>query len=99
MIALKFEWDVKKAEANVNKHGISFHEAKTVFGDPFARISEDFMHSQYEQRWYIIGLSAQQRIIAAAYTESNDVIRIITARKAEPSERKRYEKIRFNTSY
>jgi uncharacterized DUF497 family protein len=95
-MALKFEWDKSKAEVNLKKHVVSFDEAKTVFGDPFARITEDQTHSQDEQRWHIIGTSNRNRIIVVAYTEGKDFIRIITARKAEPSERKRYEKIRFN---
>jgi len=95
-MALKFEWDEKKAQANLKKHDVSFEEAKTVFGDPLARISEDSTHSQDEQRGHIIGMSDQYRVIVVAYTERPDRIRIITARKAELSERKRYEKIRLN---
>ncbi len=95
-MAVQFEWNQKKAEANLHKHNISFDEAATVFGDPFARIAEDTLHSEYEQRWHIIGMSAQYRVIVVAYMERNDFIRIITARKAEPSERRRYEKIRDN---
>ncbi len=66
-MALKFEWDVKKAEANINMHKVSFEEAKTVFGDPFARISEDTKHSDYERRWYLIGMSDRQRVLVLAY--------------------------------
>jgi len=91
-MALTFEWDQRKAAANLKKHGVSFSEAQTVFGDPLARIAADRSHSQEEQRWYLIGTSTRQRIIVVAYTERDERIRIITARKAEPSERKRYEK-------
>jgi uncharacterized DUF497 family protein len=93
-MGLKFEWDLKKAEANVRKHEVSFVEATTVFGDPFARISEDTLHSYAEQRWHIIGMSEHYKVLVVAYVENNAVIRIITARKAESSERTRYEKIR-----
>lgn len=79
----------------MKKHNVSFEEAKTVFGDRFARISEDTLHSQYEQRWHIIGTSKNNRVIIVAYTERNDSIRIISSRKATPSERKRYEEIRY----
>jgi len=95
-MALKIEWDVRKAEANLKKHDVRFEEAQTVFGDPFARIAEDYTHSDDESRWHIIGTSTQNRILVVAYTERNESIRIITARKAEPAERKRYEKIRDN---
>jgi uncharacterized DUF497 family protein len=93
-MALQFEWDAQKAQANQRKHQVSFEEARTVFGDPFARITEDRDHSEGEQRWHIIGISVQQRVLVVAYTERNETIRIITARKAEPGERRRYETLR-----
>ena len=92
---LKFEWKENKAEANIRKHNVSFEEAKTVFGDPFARISPDTDHSEHEERWHIIGMSKQNRVLLVAYTERNDTIRMITSRKAEPWERKCYEEFRF----
>ena len=95
-MALKFEWNEKKAHVNLKKHGVTFEEARTVFSDPLARISEDSTHSQDEQGCHIIGMSDQYRVIVVAYTERPDRIRIITARTAEPSEKKRYEKIRLN---
>ncbi len=91
---VRFEWDAQKARANQRKHQISFEEARTVFGDPFARISTDRYHSDDEQRWHIIGMSVHNRILVVAYTERSEVVRIITARKAEPVERRRYETIR-----
>lgn len=93
-MGLQFEWDALKAEANQRKHHVSFEEARSVFGDPFARIVADREHSDEEQRWHIIGMSENYRVIIVAYTERDDIIRIITARKAEPAEKKRYEKIR-----
>jgi uncharacterized protein len=91
-MSLIFEWDDKKAARNLTKHSVSFDEAKTIFGDPFARITEDKEHSIVEQRWHIIGLSKNNRIIITAFVERKDRIRIISARKAEPLERKKYEK-------
>ena len=82
-MALKFEWDAKKAAANIKKHNVSSEEARTIFGDPFARISEDIEHSEYEQRWYVIGQSDRQRVLVVAYTERKKFIRIITERPAE----------------
>ena len=88
---LRFEWDAQKARANQRKHQVSFEEARAVFGDPFARISADRDHSDGEQRWHIIGMSDHNRILVVAYTERAEIVRIITARKAEPVERRRYE--------
>ncbi|MCX6153725.1 MAG: BrnT family toxin [Candidatus Kapabacteria bacterium] len=87
-----FEWDDIKSDGNLKKHLVSFDEAKTVFNDPFARISEDKVHSFLENRWHIIGLSNKNRLIITAFTERNDRIRIISARKADSAERKNYEK-------
>jgi len=91
---LQFEWEPSKADANQLKHQVGFEEAATVFGDPFARIAADHKHSDEELRWHIIGMSEMGRVLIVAYTERKDFIRIITARKAEPAERRRYEKNR-----
>jgi uncharacterized protein len=80
-MSLKFEWDPKKARLNLSKHGVSFEEALTVFGDLVARIFDDEDHSIEEQREIIIGHSAKERIL----------IRIFSARKATRRERKDYE--------
>jgi len=61
-MSLKFEWDRRKAEKNVNKHGVSFDEAKTVFGDPLARIFDDEWHSLNERREIITGHSERTRL-------------------------------------
>jgi uncharacterized DUF497 family protein len=90
-MTLQFEWDAQKAQANQRKHQVSFEEARTIFGDPFARITEDRDHSKGELRWHILGISVQQRVLVVAYTERNETIRIITARKADSGERRRYE--------
>jgi uncharacterized DUF497 family protein len=70
----------------------------TNFGDPFAKISEDTEHSEYEQRWYLIGQSDRQHVLVVAYTERKEFIRILTARKAEMFERKQYEKTKDSFS-
>jgi uncharacterized protein len=80
-----------KAEINFKKHSVSFHEAKSVFNDSLARISEDIGHSIKEIRYHIIGLSENNRIIITVFTERNEYIRIISARKALSRERKKYE--------
>lgn len=88
---MNFEWDSNKATANLKKHGVSFEEAETVFGDPLARIFEDDVHSFEEKRNAIFGHSDKDRILIVSYTErENDRIRIISARLATKKESKRY---------
>jgi hypothetical protein len=90
---IRFEWDDDKAEANIINHtGITFFEAATVFGDPLSVICDDDEHSIGERRSLTIGRSDRDRILIVSYTERNDVIRIISARKAEPKEIRAYEK-------
>ena len=89
-MSLQFEWDPKKAEANLAKHGISFEEAITVFADPLARIFNDEEHSGDERREIIIGHSAQQNLVLVSFT-GDDTVRILSARKATKRERKDYE--------
>jgi uncharacterized DUF497 family protein len=89
---LRFEWDEDKAASNVAKHGVTFDEASTVFGDPLAAIFDDEEHSQDELREIIIGHSVLQRLLLVSFTErGEEVVRIISARKASKSERKDYE--------
>jgi len=66
---LQFEWDDAKAAANVRKHGVSFEEAITVFGDPNAITIYDVEHSETENRFIDIGLSASGRVLVVVYTE------------------------------
>ncbi len=89
---LKFEWDEKKAETNLKKHKVSFDEAATVFIDPFSITIPDTDHSADEQRYIDIGISENGCALVVIYTERNSDIRIISCRKAGPSERKLYEK-------
>ena len=85
------EWDEEKAQINLIKHGVSFEEATTVFEDPIAVTFSDQDHSETEERFVTIGYSAQLRVLLVINTEREDNIRIISARKATPSERKLYE--------
>ena len=90
-MSLEFEWDRKKAEANRALHGIEFEEALTIFRDPLGRIFEDETHSESEPREIIIGHSVKRRLILVCFTVRGTRIRIISARKATPLERKDYE--------
>lgn len=86
-----FEWDDDKALTNLQKHGISFEEARGVFEDPYAITIEDDIHSEFEQRSVTIGLSLVSRVLIVVHTDRGHAIRIISARKATPSERAQYE--------
>jgi len=88
---LRFEWDEAKAAANLDKHGISFEEAQTVFGDPNTITLFDDQHSNVEDRFVDIGMSANGRILVVVYTENEARIRIISCRRATPKERRQYE--------
>ena len=89
-MGLAFEWDEKKANRNEAKHGVRFEEAKTVFNDPFAITIHDPDHSDQEERWLDIGLSAEGRLLVVWYTESRERIRIIGCRQAMKTEEKAY---------
>ena len=88
---LIFEWDKKKADQNIRKHGISLEEAATVFGDPFSITIYDPLHSQDEDSSVILGTSNKNRVLVVIHTDRQDRIRIISARKATKKERKQYE--------
>ena len=91
-MALDFAWDPEKAESNLAKHGVSFYEAKTVFGDPLSETIPDEQHSEDEERLIQIGESEFQRILVVVHVElSEDLVRIISAREANRYERRRYE--------
>jgi uncharacterized DUF497 family protein len=94
MKAIQFEWNNTKEKGNVAKHGVAFDEAKTVFSDPCARIIDDPDHSDDESRFVIIGISQKLRLLVVChcYRECDEVIRIISARKATTNERRTYEK-------
>jgi uncharacterized DUF497 family protein len=89
---LVFEWDPRKDQANLEKHGVTFSEATSVFGDPLARIFADEDHSTDEQREIIIGHSQVKRLLLVCFTEREEGwVRIITARRATRKEQHDYE--------
>lgn len=88
---LKFEWDETKAVTNTAKHGVTFAEAATVFGDSLALSFVDPDHSGGEKRWLTFGLSIKGRLLAVVHTERGRFVRIISARKATRHERGIYE--------
>lgn len=89
---LEFEWDTGKASRNASKHGIQFEEAATAFLDPLGRLIADPDHSEGEDRFLLLGLSANERllVIAHAYRGAGEAIRLISARRATPRERSDY---------
>ena len=84
-------WDPMKPRRNQEKHGVAFEEAATVFRDPLLLVQPDVVHSSDEERWIALGKSAQQLLLVVVHTENENTIRIISARKAEPRERRQYE--------
>jgi uncharacterized DUF497 family protein len=88
----RFEWDEAKALANERKHGVSFEEAKTVFGDVFALHTYDGVHTWDEDRFIILGISERERLLYVVYVERSEVtLRLISARRATLRERNTYE--------
>jgi uncharacterized protein len=90
-MALTFEWDIAKSRANVQKHGVGFEEAMTVFVDPLGLMMPDERHSVSEDRLVILGSSSRGRLLAVMFTERGERIRLISARRATPPERSCYE--------
>jgi len=91
---LRFEWDENKNRLNRKRHGVSFPEAQTVFLDDNALLIDDPDHSVDEVRFLLLGLSSSVRLLVVCHCvrEAGNVIRIISARKADRSERKAYSK-------
>lgn len=85
---MKFEWDPKKADANLRKHGVSFDEAASVFLDPLATSGPDPDHSVGERRFITFGESSLSRFIAVHHTHRPGTIRIFSARRMTRAERK-----------
>lgn len=83
-----FEWDPKKASANLQKHGVTFAEAVTVFGDPLSMNMVDPDHSESEQRFVVLGMSDRYRLLVVSYAERPPRTRIISAGLATQHERK-----------
>jgi len=88
---MEFGWDPNKSDANLKKHGISFHEAATVFGDPLAITFNDPDHSILEHRFLTFGYSRMNQLLVVIHTERRGKTRIISARRATKQERKIYE--------
>jgi len=88
---MEFEWNPDKAAQNIEKHGVSFQEAATVFNDPLSMTFPDPDHSLGESRYVIIGLSRFGQLLVVAHTDRAEKVRIISARKATRQERKFYE--------
>lgn len=94
MKELSFEWDSNKETENSKKHGVTFKEAETVFFDDYAVEFYDDEHSEWEDRFLLLGLSAKMRllIVCHSYRENDAIIRIISARKATKNESKHYKR-------
>lgn len=92
MAELRFEWNPTKAAANLKKHGVGFDEAKSVFADENAKLIDDPDHSEDEDRFVLLGLSASLRLLVVChcYRGKGGVIRIISARKAAATESRLY---------
>ena len=88
---LIFEWDPKKAETNLKKHGVSFEEGSPAFKDPLSLTIDDPLHSSDEERLILIGMSYNNQMLVIVHSEIGDNIRIISARKATKNERSYYE--------
>jgi hypothetical protein len=92
MPTLRFDWDPRKARANQIKHGVTFDAAKTAFLDEYARIIPDPEHADDEERFVLLGMSVRLRLLVVChcYREPGNLIRIISARRADKSERREY---------
>ena len=92
MSEIRFEWDPRKARSNEKKHGVSFEEAESVFYDEQALLIEDPRPTEEEERFVLLGLSAGLRVLVVVHAlRGDDVIRIISARKATRQERQEYQ--------
>ena len=87
----EFEWDAEKAESNARKHGVTFDEASTAFGDPLSLLMHDPDHSAEEQRYLLLGMSNRRRLLVVAFAERPPRTRLISARRASRPERRCYE--------
>lgn len=92
MADLRFEWDPEKDKQNQRKHGVAFEEAESAFADEHGLFMSDPEHSEDEDRFILLGLSSALRtlVVCHCYREREDVVRIISARKANRSERSQY---------
>ncbi len=87
----RFEWDERKAASNLEKHGVSFFEATTVFYDPLSVLKPDPDHSLLEHRLLVLGTSCQGRILVISFVMRGSQTRVISARRATRQEKRRHE--------
>jgi uncharacterized DUF497 family protein len=90
-VPLTFEWDSRKARSNLSKHGVSFEEASTIFGDSLSLTIPDPDHSMTERRYITMGRAFNGKLLVVVHTDRDDNVRIISARRANRRERKFYE--------
>lgn len=88
---MRFDWDSEKAARNLTKHGVSFAEASTAFGDPLSVTIPDPRHSHGEERFVLFGLSERGRLLVIVHTDRDGTTRLISARLATRHEREQYE--------
>jgi uncharacterized DUF497 family protein len=86
-----FEWDRRKAVENWRKHGVTFEDAMTTFGDPFGILRPDPDHSAGELRYLVLGMSNRRQLLVVAFAERPPRTRLISARRATRRERRKYE--------
>lgn len=93
MNTIRFDWDKNKATSNLVKHKISFEEAQSVFDDDFARLIPDPDHSENEERFILLGLSCSLKVLVVVhcYKDKENIIRLVSARKATKPESKIYK--------
>jgi uncharacterized DUF497 family protein len=94
MNELRFEWDERKNSLNRRKHGVDFDEAQTAFYDDHAALIDDPDHSETEERFVLLGMSAVLRVLVVCHCvrAGGDVIRIISARRADRAEQRNYQR-------
>lgn len=90
-MSVRFQWDSQKEVRNIQNHDVTFAEAATVFRDLLAYIFDDEEHSEQEYRELIVGYSSQNHLLIVSFTERENRIRIISARKADRGEHEDYE--------
>ena len=84
---VRFEWDPQKEVRNLRKHGVSFLEASTVFGDALAATVSDSKHSELETRFLTMGMSSGHRLLVVSHTDTGESVRLISARSHRPGKK------------
>ena len=95
-LQLEFTWDPAKAASNVTRHGVAFAQGATMFADALALTMFDGAHSEFEERWFTLGMSSEGKLLAVSHTYaatsvSSARVRMISAREATRNERRQYE--------